>query len=102
MLQWRSIRRHELWMRGLASRSVQRSRLARLFVEAGLQNVRVGEVSIETRLEDFAHFWEPFIGGPGPAPGYVASLGERQRERLRSKLQESLESEADGSIPLSA
>lgn len=76
--------------------------LARLFAEAGLRDVRVGEISFETRFADFADFWEPFMGESGPAPGYVARLDGRQRERLRSSLQDSLEREADGSIRLSA
>jgi hypothetical protein len=49
---------------------------------------------------DFEDFWRPFTLGAGPAPGYCASLSPDARERLRTRLFDSLPRQPDGSIPL--
>jgi SAM-dependent methyltransferase len=76
--------------------------LAGLFADAGLAGVRVGSIQVPTRFRDFDDYWRPFLGGQGPAPGYVRSLGAGQRALLREELRGRLRAAADGSIPLVA
>lgn len=76
--------------------------LERLFAGAGLAGVAVTGIEIETRFANFEDYWQPFLGGAGPAPTYVASLAEDARERLREHLRDSLPFVIDGSIPLAA
>ena len=76
--------------------------LAALFRGAGLNNVEVQPIDVWTEFEDFDDFWSPFLGGQGPAPGYVASLSEAGRDALRERLRLSLPFALDGSIPLVA
>lgn len=76
--------------------------LVDLFEGAGLKSVDTAPLQIDTVFADFDDYWEPFLGGQGPAPGYVASLGDDDRERLRVALKEHLPSAEDGSISLVA
>ncbi|HSM05166.1 MAG TPA: class I SAM-dependent methyltransferase [Longimicrobiales bacterium] len=72
------------------------------FRDAGFTGVQVEAVEVETRFQDFDDYWSPFVGGPGPAPGYLASLpGERRRE-LANRLEATLPRHDDGSIALTA
>ena len=73
-----------------------------LFLEAGLEGVAVTSIDIATPFADFDDYWQPFLGGQGPAPAYAMSLEEAARNRLRDRLRERLPIQADGSIPLSA
>jgi SAM-dependent methyltransferase len=74
--------------------------LARLWTRAGLEEVRVRAIEISIVFADFDDHWRPFLGGQGPAPGYVTSLTEEHRGALRELLRERLPSGPDGSIPL--
>jgi len=76
--------------------------LERLFAEAGLQDVEVRAVDVPTVFRDFDDYWAPFLGGQGPAPGYVLSLGETRRSALRERIASTLPIAEDGSIPLTA
>lgn len=76
--------------------------LAQLFGDAGLRNVEVREIEIPMVFRDFDDYWLPFLGGQGPAPGYVVSLNEERRAALRERLRSSLPVEADGAIHLVA
>src|SRR5207248_3439949 len=40
----------------------------RLWTEAGLKAVSVGEIKIPTVFTGFDDYWKPFLGGQGPAP----------------------------------
>lgn len=73
-----------------------------LWVAAGLKDVAVDEIVVPTVFADFDDFWTPFLGGQGPAPGYVTSLTDEHRNELRELLRGRLRTEPDGSIPLSA
>ena len=76
--------------------------LTRLWTDAGLARVRVHALEIPTVFADFDDYWNPFLGGQGPAPGYAMSLPDENRRALRDLLRDRLPTAADGSIPLTA
>jgi hypothetical protein len=78
------------------------ARLSSLFRGAGLDDVRTRPLVVSTRFADFDEYWQPFLGGQGPAPGYLASLPEPKRAALRANLRDRLPTEADGSFSLTA
>jgi hypothetical protein len=51
---------------------------------------------------DFADYWSPFLGGQGPAPGYVAGLDVTGRTALEEHLRATLPFREDGSLSLVA
>ncbi len=77
-------------------------KLAEQFKQAGLDNVRVTPIDIQTDFKKFDDYWAPFLGGQGPAPSYVAALDANQRAALRERLLASLPVAVDGSISLVA
>ena len=76
--------------------------LRELWTGAGLGGVTVEAVEVPTVFADFDDYWDPFLGGQGPAPGYLASLGGSARADLRELLRERLPAAPDGTIPLTA
>lgn len=79
--------------------------LLALFEGAGLEQVQVTSIDVPTRFTDFDDLWSPFLGGQGPAPGYVATLTGERRQALRERLRASLEvgeDDGDGAIDLVA
>jgi SAM-dependent methyltransferase len=76
--------------------------LRELFAGAGLADVEVRAIDVPTVFRDFEDLWEPFLGGQGPAPSYVASLDEASRAALRERLRQNVAPGRDGSIRLSA
>ncbi len=76
--------------------------LAALFRDAGLVAVEVRAIDIPTVFRDFDDYWAPFLGGQGPAPGYLLSLNEERRAALREHIRATLPIAPDGSIPLIA
>jgi SAM-dependent methyltransferase len=76
--------------------------LRALFQSAGLRDVEVRPIDIATDFQDFDDYWQPFLGEQGPAPGYVRSLTDTQRETLRERIKAALPFALDGSIPLIA
>ncbi|MEJ2142272.1 MAG: class I SAM-dependent methyltransferase [Gammaproteobacteria bacterium] len=76
--------------------------LQRLFENTGFTNTIIEPLEIETNFEDFDDYWSPFLGGQGPAPAYVLSLDESERNRLRDCLKDRLPIQQDGSIPMNA
>jgi SAM-dependent methyltransferase len=76
--------------------------LTELFAGAGLRGIEVTAIDIPTPFANFDEYWQPFLGGQGPAPAYVMSLGEAARARLRDRIRERIPVEADGSILLTA
>ena len=59
-------------------------------------------IDVVMRFHNFDEFWDPFLDGQGPAPGYVVGLDEDEREALRERLQATVPVDADGSINLTA
>jgi SAM-dependent methyltransferase len=76
--------------------------LENLFGSAGLEEVVVKPIDIPTPFADFDDYWQPFLGGQGPAPAYAMSLDETARARLRERIRERIPTSADGSISLTA
>jgi SAM-dependent methyltransferase len=76
--------------------------LREAFTSVGLRDVQVSSIEVPTLFADFADFWNPFLGGQGPAPAYVMSLAEAARARLREHLRMRLPLRSDGSIALVA
>ncbi|MFE7928230.1 class I SAM-dependent methyltransferase [Streptomyces sp. NPDC057456] len=77
-------------------------RLRTLWTQAGLDDGEVAPIEVPTVFADFADLWEPFLGGQGPAPDYVAGLAPAARDRLRDALRGALPARPDGSIALTA
>jgi SAM-dependent methyltransferase len=61
--------------------------LVDLFRAAELSDVRCEPIEIPTAFTSFEDYWQPFLGGTGPAPSFVASLEGDRREMLRRKLE---------------
>ena len=72
------------------------------FERAGFTRVEVRAIDIPTVFADFDDYWEPFLGGQGPAPAYVAALDDARRVALRERLRVALRPEPDGRIELIA
>ena len=76
--------------------------LEKLFAGAGLIGVEVKPIDIPTPFENFDDYWQPFLGGQGPAPAYAMSLDETTRARLRDRIRERIPTAADATISLTA
>ena len=76
--------------------------LFHLFAESGLRELRAAPLVISTTFAGFNDFWRPFLGGQRPAPSYVASLDERHRVGLETRLRNELPIEGGGEIHLTA
>jgi hypothetical protein len=74
--------------------------LAALFAGAGLRDVAVDTVDVTATFPSAAAAWEPFLGGQGPAPSYLATLDESRRERVRAEFVARLPVADDGSVSL--
>ena len=70
------------------------------FRDAGLSNIDVMELNAVAQFASFEEYWEPFLGGQGPAPAYAMSLTEDRRSQLREAVRARLPTERDGSITL--
>ena len=82
--------------------TASQERLRALFTSAGLPSIEERPIDVPTVFRDFDDYWRPFLGGQGPAPGYVLSLSETARARLRERLRRTLPTQPDGSIHLIA
>jgi SAM-dependent methyltransferase len=76
--------------------------LASLFRAAGLCAVATDTLEIATDFQSFDDYWQPFLGGSGPAPSYVSSLDASQREALRARLERRVPRDHDGRVRLRA
>jgi len=76
--------------------------LEKLFAGTGLEEVEVRPIDVPTSFANFDDYWQPFLGGQGPAPAYTMSLDETARLRLRDRIRERLPIAANGSISLTA
>lgn len=76
--------------------------LRALFEAGGFRAIELSPLEIATPFASFDDYWEPFLGGQGPAPAYAMSLDEPARQRLRERIRERLPVQADGTIALHA
>jgi len=76
--------------------------LAAAFAAAGLRQVEVAALELPMRFADFDDYWQPFLGGQGPAPAHAMSLPEPSRRRLRDHIAKRLPLQPDGTIHLAA
>ncbi len=70
-------------------------------VVAGL-GLNLSRVDVVTAFRSFADLWEPFLGGQGPAPAYMAGLPPDRRDALRERLRRAVSPLPDGSVRLTA
>ncbi len=73
-----------------------------LFSGEGLKDVSVRAIDAHAHFADFDEYWTPFLGGQGPAPGYVASLDAEGQTVLEERLRAQIPAARDGSIDLIA
>lgn len=78
------------------------SGLEAAFRRAGFSRIGVEALEVATRFQDFDDYWSPFVGGPGPAPGYLSSLSAQRQQDLAGRLAATLPRNRDGSIALTA
>jgi SAM-dependent methyltransferase len=76
--------------------------LIEVFSAARLEQVKTTAIDVPTTFANFDAYWQPFLGGQGPAPGYAMSLDEPARTRLHERIRAHLPSAPNGSIPLTA
>ena len=76
--------------------------LEKLFLDSRLHKVTLKPVEVQTVFSSFEDYWQPFLGGVGPAPGYIKDLNDSQRSALKERLRSSLPISKDGSISLLA
>jgi hypothetical protein len=72
------------------------------FAAAGLRQVEGRAIEIAMEFSDFDDYWQPFLGGVGPAPSYLVSLLPEQQAALKAGVSRRLPVAADGSIRLTA
>jgi SAM-dependent methyltransferase len=76
--------------------------LASLFRDAGAAAVEIRAIDVPTHFRDFHDLWQPFLGGQGPAPTYLATLPVDQQIAIRDQLRSIVPTEPNGSIHLIA
>ena len=62
--------------------------LAKLFAQAGLEDVTSTALTVRVHHNSFQDWWRPFTLGVGPAGAYVATLDEGARTRLEQRCRE--------------
>jgi SAM-dependent methyltransferase len=76
------------------------SALKDAFERAGLGRVETTSLELTAEFADFEDYWQPFLGGQGPAPAYAMSLPEAKRAALRARLEAVLRAGAGNTIRL--
>ena len=68
----------------------RRGELGALWRAAGLLHVEEQPLTIDLSFSSFDDYWQPFLGGQGPAGGYVASLSPGARTALEGRVRHRL------------
>ena len=76
--------------------------LIELFTGAQLIDVQTTALDVPTTFASFDAYWQPFLGGQGPAPAYAMSLDAPLREQLRERIRARLPVAPGGRIALTA
>ena len=87
---------------GIRFQLCRRDALTTLFRDSGLSDVRCEPIEVRTAFASFDDYWHPFLGGTGPAPSYVASLGADRRANLARQLESTLRPGPNGRFALTA
>lgn len=72
------------------------------FFASQLEHVEVQPIDVATPFANFDDYWQPFLGGQGPAPAYAMSLDATARQQLRDRLRERIPMTTTGTIALTA
>jgi ubiquinone/menaquinone biosynthesis C-methylase UbiE len=64
--------------------------LQALWIDAGLEQVKIASVVVTAGYEGFEDLWEPLEFGVAPSGAYVASLSPDQRSALKDEFQQRL------------
>jgi SAM-dependent methyltransferase len=80
----------------------QPNRLERMFTDAGLTGIESREIVVPTVFHSFDDVWAPFLGGQGPAPVYLRSIGPEAAQEVRGFLERRVPVADDGSVSLTA
>ena len=80
----------------------RREALESIFRDAGMEDVKSEAIEIPIRFRAFSDYWQPFLGGTGPAPSYVVSLSAEGRAELRGRLESQVPVGPGGAISLVA
>jgi hypothetical protein len=72
------------------------------FERAGLGGVEASALELTAEFSNFEDYWQPFLGGQGPAPAYAMSLPDGKCATLKARLEATLAPGAKGTICLSA
>lgn len=70
------------------------------FASAGLVGIEVTALDAVADFASFEDYWQPFLGGQGPAPAYAMSLTEAARSALKDAVRGRVPTAADGSVRL--
>jgi SAM-dependent methyltransferase len=76
--------------------------LKTLFEKASFVDIDTKSIEMITLFRDFDDYWKPFLGGQGPAPSFVMSLNDDQKNMLRKTLKARLPIDPDGAIAMAA
>ena len=76
--------------------------LVNLFTSNQLKDIECTEIMIETNFTNFDDYWNPFLGGQGPAGKLVQTLAESERDQLKSIIKSKLQVSTDEPILLQA
>jgi SAM-dependent methyltransferase len=68
----------------------RRAALQQAFEAAHFEGVETTALDMTADFVDFDDYWQPFLGGQGPAPAYAMSLPEDRRDSLRERLRRTL------------
>ncbi|MEO5823494.1 MAG: SAM-dependent methyltransferase, partial [Vicinamibacteraceae bacterium] len=66
------------------------SELSALWLSQGMLAVGERPLAIQQHFASFDDYWQPFLGGQGPAGAYVASLAADKCDALRDRLRRML------------
>jgi SAM-dependent methyltransferase len=76
--------------------------LAALCADADWPEAAVAPIEIAARFASFEEYWQPFLAGTGPAPGYCMSLPEDRRAALKQRLMDNFGGAGPVSVPARA
>lgn len=77
-------------------------KLNEAFMRAGIADIEISYLDIDTVFRDFADYWNPLLGGQGPAPSYLTFLPEDVKSKIKANIVKRAPVAPDGTIKLLA